>query len=723
MSLYMRRPHTPDPWLPVTSSFTKLVNNAHLGLKKDLIVFCFDTSVETWETEPAAWYTPLSSELVINIAKVFQGKQIQKHITEKITKKPWSKSRFDLITTSKGQEFYIPNEGELFELASHVNYRVNEIYFAHTPTFSRPILDDLYYFNKFFEKYTLTSKNYFDEFISTMLGVVLHETGHSVVSNYITEKWYRELSSYEMQIITLFEELRCEYQQIQRVGALCADSIRFAAAVVVDVDQMVDDLKLATSSEDSDDVAASSIALNSTLILGRSLYNVFDEKEVSEVAISTEMVVGQDRYESMIEIWTDYMHLDTMTEGAAKGVLQRWLELFPSSSFKSSVAPVVIIDTDGEVTTPDKDDSENADGSGDSKSGDDAGESDGQGEGEKGDQQAEEPTEVILDSSDIGSEKFTEGPKDDETSSSSSSVKRAIDGYDVAVKIVKSEIDKPFQRNTKHKLTDPSEGFKKLSKRTIRKVTPNREDYTTAREMVHALQRIYTTGRDRFHVHAQLPPGRLDSRAAVQNAANRKNGMQSRKNQWVKTKTTVGVNPKLTVGIMTDCSGSQYWAEEFSSRMSWILSKAFRTVSARTASVAFGHHTYMVSVPDEPLNERPLVRAEESDEKFDRGIAALDHVLKLSTANGVKLLFVLTDGIFVIENENEKACQWADLLKEQNCEMIWICPKGQSYTCPPAATVMEVSEFEVKKDPKSAINAVIKIIEDRLSDKKIGAVR
>lgn len=205
-------------------------------------------------------------------------------------------------------------------------------------------------------------------------------------------------------------------------------------------------------------------------------------------------------------------------------------------------------------------------------------------------------------------------------------------------------------------------------------IAPNGSDHAAARELAKVLENLNVYDRGKFKVAQTLPPGRMKSRAAVQQAAERSLKLAPQAKPWSRTMRTVDMNPPLTVGIMTDVSGSQGWAEKLSARLAWIVQHAVGKVNGRTASLAFGEGVTVVLRPGERLERAQVVAADNGGEEFDMGAGTMDVMLNLVHGQGTRMLFVITDGYFVYENMLEKAKAWVDLLTSKGVHVVWITP-------------------------------------------------
>ncbi|QGF20294.1 hypothetical protein SEA_SIXAMA_115 [Gordonia phage Sixama] len=695
MSISMRQPHTTPAWLLFSKRLTAYVNNHHLGPERNLICYCFDHTEDNWERMPAAWHRPATADIVINLGVVFR--EMQSLIADEGASYQLEKVNSEV----NNSDFYVPNAKSLESIISLATNELSVGSENWVKLSSRMPLTDVYKTlanslndGLYKAKYGSFETKVARTLLNSVLGIIVHETGHSVYTQYILEPWWRSISSYHRQILTMFEELRCEKHQTDRIGVPAINNVRYASDVVINPTQIRDDLK--KSKDEDGDLDISTIALNATLILGRSTYGVFTEDEIAEYASLIESIVGENRYTQMLDIWAEFLKLSKVTETAAVALAERWEELFPQPDFKSSIAIVIEYSEGGMHELVD--------------------------EGSEVDNNTEEElAEIDSVYYDNDDNEALDIQTEDKVN-----LPGLFDSLDDAVETMidsakKDPKKKPAPGTRKH----PSESWRlaiKNPKLTL--AEPVEADFAISNRLTRALQNIYLTGRDKFEVKSSVPPGRLRSRAAVQNAANRQRGLPQRVDQWKKSKFTVQENPKLSVGIMTDCSGSQGWAEQFSSRMNWILSRSFRSVHARTASVAFGTSVYITSKPNESTHKRRVVKANQGGEKFDVGFGTIEQMLHLtSSVNGARMLFVISDAGFVLQGETARMKAWIDDLEKANCLVVWISP--QAYNLPKNKNVIQmiVNSAKVQYNPEPVIDKLIQVITTQLIAEKDRMIR
>jgi hypothetical protein len=165
--------------------------------------------------------------------------------------------------------------------------------------------------------------------------------------------------------------------------------------------------------------------------------------------------------------------------------------------------------------------------------------------------------------------------------------------------------------------------------------------------------------RDRVVVrrNSQIPPGRLRGRAAVQGAAVRDRGLEDRTEPWAAKRRYHVEDPKLTIAMMTDVSGSRGHAMLPSSVANYVVSEAGRRIQATVASVYYGNSVFPGLAPGEHHEKVRIFTAPDSTERFDAAFKALNGRVNLLQGSGARLLFVISDLHYTPE-ERKAARKW-----------------------------------------------------------------
>jgi hypothetical protein len=221
---------------------------------------------------------------------------------------------------------------------------------------------------------------------------------------------------------------------------------------------------------------------------------------------------------------------------------------------------------------------------------------------------------------------------------------------------------------------------------------------TVARELENARY------RDRVQVDRStvLPPGRLQGRAAVQGAAARAQGRRVTAEPWRSTRRHHVEDPNLTVGMMTDISGSMGSAMEPMAATNWVMSEAAKRIDAKIASVYYGSGVFGGLRPGEHLGKVKVYTAPDSTERFDEAFQALDGALNLLRGSGARLLVIVSD-ICYTPDQLVKCEQWLARCKQAGVAVINI-PYGNSAYSERMAkkTTNDMRVLTAATDPASA---------------------
>lgn len=201
----------------------------------------------------------------------------------------------------------------------------------------------------------------------------------------------------------------------------------------------------------------------------------------------------------------------------------------------------------------------------------------------------------------------------------------------------------------------------------------NPKERMIAAEFARRLEKMSYRGRSEVKISSVVPPGRLHARSAVAQAADRSQGRATEAKPWRRTTRKHVDTPKLTVGVMTDVSGSMSWATGFVASSAWIINRAVRHINGTSASVVFGNIAEKILGPGDRHNLVVTHSANGGSEAFNQGCAALDGMLHLSDPrNGVRLLFVVSDGYLVAEGQMQACAKWVQRLQRSGCTVVWI---------------------------------------------------
>lgn len=677
MSMMLQRPNTSDELLPISAALNEFVNRFDLAPKRNIVVYCFGSGEPGWEKLPTAWHRPTHGDIVLNMAAVLQSFHKRGLLTTSIHRTLTGGFHIDealIQSTAHSIRSWIPDDptgGNRYRTHTEDGMAFSRAKLARTHPAIR---------NALRPKADSASTGGM-KMQDALLALLLHETGHTVFSQFITEDWFTALTPYERQIITVLEELRCERRQLDRIGSGDGTALlRKAVDIVVDPDKVAQDIR---EVGDEGQVNIPNLALNSTLCLGRTLYDVFLEREVADLRRLVAAAVGPTRHTAMVGIWEEYSSIRETDPELMTDIAQRWAELFPSEKDGSGVSS---------STAPDPSAESGDDG--------DTGQSPADSEGEESGESLGLPGMLgdLEERLAEAAEKAAEHPEDTNHEYGPTDRKPAAESLREATLSTRA-----------HRLA-------------VKTFPPLPEDLRAARKLAQELGQLNVPERTSTRSNSAVPPGRLRGRAMVQRAAELAQGRPPTAEPWRRVRREVHLNPPLTVGVLTDTSGSQKWATEFSSRVAWILARSVTEINGQVAYATFGEVVHVLQKPREVVQGRREVQAVDDTEMFDTGVGALDALLHLSTPGSTRILFVVTDGQFVAEGgvEMVRAAEWVQELTRTGCLVVWITPDphGECWgmpTAPEGASILAVRPSEVRENPPLAIEQIVRIVKQEMA--------
>jgi hypothetical protein len=249
---------------------------------------------------------------------------------------------------------------------------------------------------------------------------------------------------------------------------------------------------------------------------------------------------------------------------------------------------------------------------------------------------------------------------------------------------------------------------------------PTGPERAAAVKIANMLERAKYRERDEKEVTSILPPGRLRSRAMLQEAAYKARGSMMHAQPWKRTVRKHTDDPTLNVGVMVDISGSMADAMQPMAVTAWAMSEAVRRVQGRCAMVYYGSGVFPTLKPGQHLPEVNVYTAPDGTEKFDKAFKALDGSLNLLNGTGARLLVVVSDGCYT-EPERERAKHWVNECEKSGVAVLWL-PFAHAYQLAYVRDIVKgtsVALLQDVKDPADAALQIGKAAADALT--KIGA--
>ena len=236
---------------------------------------------------------------------------------------------------------------------------------------------------------------------------------------------------------------------------------------------------------------------------------------------------------------------------------------------------------------------------------------------------------------------------------------------------------------------------------------PLANERAAAVKIARLLEKAKYRERDEHEIQSILPPGRLRSRAIVQNAAYRAQGSMMQAEPWRRTVRRHTDDPTLNIGVMVDISGSMGDAMQPMATTAWAMSEAARRVQARAAMVYFGEDVFPTLKPGQHLDQVNVYTAPDGTEKFDKAFKALDGGLNLLHGTGARLLVVVSDGCYT-PIETDKAKAWLRECDRNGVAVLWL-PFCKSYQMGSARAITSGTNAVLLQDVTDPADAAIQI--------------
>ena len=222
--------------------------------------------------------------------------------------------------------------------------------------------------------------------------------------------------------------------------------------------------------------------------------------------------------------------------------------------------------------------------------------------------------------------------------------------------------------------TGPGAGGKTSSRLRERRA-PNSAERTAAVKLGGLLDKAKYRDRVEIRGTAVTPPGRLRTRALIQNRAMKENGVHVTVEPWRRTLRKHTDDPTLKVGVMVDISGSMGSAMEPMASTAWVLSEAVRRIQGRAAMVYYGESVFATLKPGQHLTDVAVYTAPDGTEKFNDAASALNGAMNLTGGVGARLMVVVSDGIYT-DVETPKAKEWVKRMTDNGVGVVWLTESG-----------------------------------------------
>ena len=214
-------------------------------------------------------------------------------------------------------------------------------------------------------------------------------------------------------------------------------------------------------------------------------------------------------------------------------------------------------------------------------------------------------------------------------------------------------------------------GARGTRSRLIEQRNPTSDETIASVKIGKLLEKAKYRERDEKVISSELPPGRLRTRAIVQQKALRARGIYAKAEPFRKTVRKHTDDPTLNVGIMVDISGSMGSAMKPMATTAWVMANAVKRIQGRCAMVYFGNDVFPTLKVGQKLPQVSVYSAEDGTEKFEKGFQALDGALNLLHGRGAKLLVIVSDGQYT-PSETEKAKEIVRRCEQAGVAILWL---------------------------------------------------
>ncbi|WP_198161960.1 vWA domain-containing protein, partial [Nocardia puris] len=205
--------------------------------------------------------------------------------------------------------------------------------------------------------------------------------------------------------------------------------------------------------------------------------------------------------------------------------------------------------------------------------------------------------------------------------------------------------------------------------------TPMAKEQTAARVLARALDTAAARERTAVKTTWAVPPGRVRMRGVLARQAQLAAGTLPTAEPFTRTIRKTNPYPPLRVGIACDVSASMGQFAAPVSSAAWIIARAaeLTALPATTATVTFGNTVIPITYPGIAPTQVTEFGCPDGNHAIDYAIAALEGALGLARPGGVRLLVIVSDGIYTGAHR-DRAQKRLDALRAAGCAVLWLAP-------------------------------------------------
>ena len=459
------------------------------------------------------------------------------------------------------------------------------------------------------------------------IGVIYHEALHARHSNWDRELLTKELDASESRAFLLLEEVRIEARGIIEVPKnklfLRESALAFA----------LEEVNEATLQNISQVWQSGMLAV---LAMGRFDVGILELSDVRLIHARLIENLGQELFDNLRKIWIEFAGLKVSQVERGMELAREWVKLMKQA------------DPEGEKQFGEAKPVEAGE----------AGES--EQSGSLSELLSEMADQVGFDNAESLADQKTLEEWEQEAKSRSQTAK-----------------NRNLKKQTAQKIFDKQNDAKGSGSNSELKESrnPTPQERAAAVTIAKMLEKAKYRERSLHEVRSTIPQGRLNARAAVQNAALAARGSIERVPAWDRKVRKHTDDPTLRLGIMVDVSGSMYNAMEAMATTAWVMGEAGRRIQAKTAMVYYGSGVFPTLRVGQRLDQVRVFTAADGTEEFQDAYSAIDGELGLTYGDGVRMLVIVSDGQYR-PSQVEAARKALAECKQNGVAVLWITPKG-----------------------------------------------
>lgn len=459
------------------------------------------------------------------------------------------------------------------------------------------------------------------------IGVIYHEALHARHSNWDRELLTKELDASESRAFLLLEEVRIEARGIIEVPKnklfLRESALAFA----------LEEVNEATLQNISQVWQSGMLAV---LAMGRFDVGILELNDVRLIHARLIENLGQELFDSLRKIWIEFAGLKVSQVERGMELAREWVKLMKQA------------DPEGEKQFGEAKPVEAGE----------AGES--EQSGSLSELLSEMADQVGFDNAESLADQKTLEEWEQEAKSRSQTAK-----------------NRNLKKQTAQKIFDKQNDAKGSGSNSELKESrnPTPQERAAAVTIAKMLEKAKYRERSLHEVRSTIPQGRLNARAAVQNAALAARGSIERVPAWDRKVRKHTDDPTLRLGVMVDVSGSMYNAMEAMATTAWVMGEAGRRIQAKTAMVYYGSGVFPTLRVGQRLDQVRVFTAADGTEEFQDAYSAIDGELGLTYGDGVRMLVIVSDGQYR-PSQVEATRKALIECKQNGVAVLWITPKG-----------------------------------------------